>query len=62
MWVWIKPELFPICNPWFPEPVNVVVTLWRAITIYETVAGVTRCCRLCEAAQLPLRTRLSRRG
>ena len=60
MWVWIKPELYPTCNPRFPGPVNVVVTLGRAIALYVTVAGFARCCRPCEAAQLPLRVRLSR--
>jgi hypothetical protein len=58
MWVWIEPELYPTCNPWFPGPVNVVVTLGKAIALYVTAAWFARCCRLCEAAQLPLRIRL----
>jgi hypothetical protein len=62
MWVWIEPELYPTCNPWFPGPVNVLMTLGKAIALYVTAAVLTCWHRLCEAAQLPLRIRLSRRG
>jgi hypothetical protein len=62
MWVWIEPELYPTCNPRFPGPVNVVVTLGKAIALYITAAGCACCYRLCEAAQLLSRMRLSGRG
>jgi hypothetical protein len=62
MWVWMEPELYPTCSPRFPGPVNVVVTLGEAIALYVTAAGFTCCYRLCEAAQLLSRMRLSRQG
>jgi hypothetical protein len=37
MWVVMLPELYPTCNPWFPEPANVVVTL--GLAIWVTVLG-----------------------
>jgi hypothetical protein len=30
-WVSMEPELCPICNPWFPGPVNVTLALESAI-------------------------------
>jgi hypothetical protein len=60
--MWIELELYPTCNPWLPAPANVVAMLGRAIVLYVTAAGFARCCRLCEAAQLPLRIRLGCHG